>query len=197
MRQKLIDLVYFFYQKYWDEIFTRIRLFPYRLFGLKVGSHVRASSGLCLSRRFLRRITIGNNVSLGSRGCISIERKDGLVSIGDGTMMASDFFISSDAPVHIGRDCLFSFRVSILGHAHPVGWGIKPVTSGYEECAPTSIGDGCSIGCNSTIMPGVSLGDYCVVGANSVVMNSFPPGSVIAGVPAKLLRSLNENHAPT
>jgi acetyltransferase-like isoleucine patch superfamily enzyme len=39
-------------------------------------------------------------------------------------------------------------------------------------------------------MSGVTLGDYCVVGANSVVTRSFPAGSVIAGAPARLLRTL-------
>jgi acetyltransferase-like isoleucine patch superfamily enzyme len=42
------------------------------------------------------------------------------------------------------------------------------------------------------IMPGVKLGENCVVGANSVVTKSFEAGSVIAGAPAKLLRSLRQ-----
>jgi acetyltransferase-like isoleucine patch superfamily enzyme len=40
-------------------------------------------------------------------------------------------------------------------------------------------------------MGGVNLGDYCVVGANSVVTHSFPAGSVIAGAPARLVKTLD------
>jgi acetyltransferase-like isoleucine patch superfamily enzyme len=39
-------------------------------------------------------------------------------------------------------------------------------------------------------MPGVSLGDHCIVGTNAVVTKSFPAGSVLAGVPAKLIKTI-------
>ena len=198
MKQKLIDLLLHIHQKC-SEAATWIKLCPYRLLGLKVGSHANFSYGICFSKLYLKNITIGNNVSLGQRGYVLILNKRGCISIGDGTVICGDFYISSHAPVHIGNNCQFSFKVTVLGHAHPVGWGVNPVTSGYKECPPTSIGDCCFIGCCAVIMPGVCLGDYCVVGAGSVVTKSFPAGSVIAGSPAKLIRTLNgkDVSAPT
>lgn len=41
-----------------------------------------------------------------------------------------------------------------------------------------------------SIMPGVTLGDNVIVGANAVVTHSFPANSVIAGCPAKVIRTL-------
>jgi acetyltransferase-like isoleucine patch superfamily enzyme len=195
MTQNFSDIILHLYRKY-SETATWIKLLPYRLFGLKVGSRPNFAQGICFSKLYLKNITIGNNVSLGERGYVLILQKQGRICIGDGTYICDDFFISSHAPVSIGKNCLFSFKVTILGHSHPVGWGVNPVTSGYEECAPTSIGEGCFIGCYAIIMPGVRLGDYCVVGANSVVTKSFPAGSVIAGNPASLMRSMPGKNMP-
>ena len=52
------------------------------------------------------------------------------------------------------------------------------------------IGNYCWIGAKAIILKDVVLGDHCVVAAGSVVTKSFPAGSVIAGVPAKLIRTL-------
>ena len=40
-------------------------------------------------------------------------------------------------------------------------------------------------------MPNVTIGKGCIIGANSVVTHSFPPNFVVAGVPAKIVRSLS------
>ena len=55
---------------------------------------------------------------------------------------------------------------------------------------PVKIGDNAWIGDNVTILPGVSLGNNVIVGANAVVTKSFPDNSVIAGVPAKVIKML-------
>lgn len=59
---------------------------------------------------------------------------------------------------------------------------------------PVSIGDHSWIGANSVIMPNVKLGKFCVVAANSFVNKSFPDYSVIGGNPARLIKTLKQNH---
>jgi len=49
------------------------------------------------------------------------------------------------------------------------------------------IGNHCWIGAGAIILKNVELGDACVVGAGAVVTKSFPPGSVLGGVPAKII----------
>ena len=102
------------------------------------------------------------------------------IAIGSGTQIGNDFVISAKDLVSIGRNCLLSYRVSIMDHAHVV-------TGETGASHRVRIGNRCFIGCNCVIMPGVQLGDCCIVGANSVVTHSFPEGSVIAGAPARLI----------
>jgi acetyltransferase-like isoleucine patch superfamily enzyme len=53
-----------------------------------------------------------------------------------------------------------------------------------------SIGPQCYIGANSTILPGVTIGDGSIVGAAAVVTRDVPPMTVVAGNPARNLRSV-------
>lgn len=56
------------------------------------------------------------------------------------------------------------------------------------------IGNECLIGMGATILDGAKIGDRCIVGANSLVTQRFvaPPGSMILGAPAKVVRALSE-----
>lgn len=63
----------------------------------------------------------------------------------------------------------------------------------HETPKEVTIGEGCWIGMNSVILPGVILGNKTIVGAGSVVTKSFEKGNcVIAGNPAKLIKTLDE-----
>jgi maltose O-acetyltransferase len=67
--------------------------------------------------------------------------------------------------------------------------------NGDELAFPITIGNNVWISANATICPGITLGDNVVVGAGAVVNKSFPSNVVIAGVPAKIIRYLEENDA--
>ncbi len=80
--------------------------------------------------------------------------------------------------VHIGRTSYVAFDARILTHDRTRGLYVH-----------TRIGENCFIGGCSLILPGVEIGDNCVVGAGSVVTKSVPPRSLVAGNPARILRS--------
>jgi acetyltransferase-like isoleucine patch superfamily enzyme len=63
-----------------------------------------------------------------------------------------------------------------------------PQTEADWACVPTVVGRGASIGSNATILCGVTIGEGALVGAGSVVTRDVPPWTVVAGVPARVLR---------
>ncbi|GIQ80928.1 hypothetical protein KIPB_001808 [Kipferlia bialata] len=64
--------------------------------------------------------------------------------------------------------------------------------SGLELSKPVTIGNRVWLGMGAQILPGVTIGDDCVVGAGSVVTRDIPPGCVVAGVPARVIRHVGD-----
>ena len=174
----------------WNELLSFFRLLKPRLFGLRTGAGVCVGSGIEWPLGNVRNLQLGDRVSLGRRGWfyLPLSHRQARIKIGAGTAIGNDFVISANQEIQIGQDCLISYRVSILDHAHVTGWNIKPTQSGLTQGKPIRIKDGCFIGCGAVIHAGVELGPNCIVEANSVVMRSFPAGSVLSGSPARLLR---------
>jgi acetyltransferase-like isoleucine patch superfamily enzyme len=170
-----------------------VRLLLPRCLGLRVGHGVRVGGGISWPLGNVRNVQVGDRVSLGAHGWVYIplDNRQAKISIGSGTAVGNDFVITANNLIEIGRDCLLSYRVTVMDHSHVTGPGIGPVTSGLTPGKPVSIGDKCFVGCNVVIMPGVRLGANCVVGANSVVTKSFEAGTVIAGAPARVVRNLD------
>jgi acetyltransferase-like isoleucine patch superfamily enzyme len=64
----------------------------------------------------------------------------------------------------------------------------SPQSEADWTCVPTVVKKGASIGSGSTILCGVTIGEQATIGAGSVVTKDVPPGAVVAGNPARLLR---------
>jgi maltose O-acetyltransferase len=78
--------------------------------------------------------------------------------------------------------------VQIYTAAHPLEADVR--RSGLEYARPVHIGHDVWIGGGAIILPGVTIGDGSVVGAGSVVVRDVPAAKVVAGNPARILRSL-------
>ena len=64
----------------------------------------------------------------------------------------------------------------------------KLQTEADWTCVPTTVKRGASVGSGATILCGVTIGERAIVGAGSVVTKDVPPGAIVAGNPARLLR---------
>ncbi|MDO5627801.1 MAG: acyltransferase [Mobilicoccus sp.] len=90
------------------------------------------------------------------------------------------------APIVIGRHCLISQMVTIVGSNHGTAPG-TPIVDQPWDGSGVVIGDDVWIGAGSVILPGARLGDGCVVAANSVVRGEVAPGDIVAGSPARVV----------
>jgi acetyltransferase-like isoleucine patch superfamily enzyme len=96
--------------------------------------------------------------------------------------------------VTIGDHCEITDGVRFITHDGAV-WVLRDKHPEVDVLGQIVIGNNVFIGFNAIVLPGVTIGDNCVVGAGSVVTKSMPPNSVVAGNPARVIRSLAEYEA--
>ena len=99
-------------------------------------------------------------------------------------------YILDVSTIEIGDNCMFALNVQLYTATHP----LHPVkrNSGLEYAKPIKIGNNVWLGGGVIVTPGVTLGDNVVVGAGSVVTKSFPDNVVIAGNPARIIKTVEE-----
>jgi maltose O-acetyltransferase len=87
--------------------------------------------------------------------------------------------------ISIGDDCILAPNVHILAHD-----ASTKVQLGYTRVARVEIGKRVFIGAESIILPGVTIGDDAIVAAGSVVTRDVPPGTLVAGNPARFVKTV-------
>lgn len=125
------------------------------------------------NQKFYPKLKIGNQVTFGNEihiGCIDS------VSIGNGTLLASRIFITDHFHGSVNKSDI-----------------LTPPSKRPLSSKPVCIGNNVWIGEGVCVMPGVTIGDNVIIGANAVVTHSFPKNVVIAGVPAKIIKTLDGN----
>jgi len=93
--------------------------------------------------------------------------------------------------VTIGEATLISSDVAFFTHDGAV-WVLRDNEPSLNRFKRITIGSRCFIGARTTLLPGARVGDGSVVGAASVVSGEIPSGVVAAGVPAKVLCTVEE-----
>jgi len=112
------------------------------------------------------------------------------LTVGDDCYFGRELFLDLQDRIVIEDQVTISHRVMILTHTDA---GTSPLKDEFIPTAqgPVIIHRGAYIGANVTILQGVEIGESSIVGAGAVVTRSVPPASVVAGVPAKTVRTFN------
>jgi acetyltransferase-like isoleucine patch superfamily enzyme len=137
-------------------------------------------------------ISIGANVYIGHQTILKGYFKNKLV-IGDGCWIGQQCFLHSGGNVTIGKDVGIGPGAKIITSNHNVSMATDlPIIKRPLVFEEVIIGDGCDLGINCVILPGVTLGKCVQVGAGAIVTKSFPDNSIITGIPARFLRKIKD-----
>ncbi len=118
------------------------------------------------------------------------------LDIGDKCFIGDDCLLDLADCIVMRDSVTLAERVTILTHTN-VGYADHPLQSYFPAfTAPVVLERGAFIGVNATILPGVTVGEGTFVAAGSVLTESTPPWSLVAGVPARVLRDVREQAPP-
>lgn len=136
--------------------------------------------------RYPGMISMGTGSTL-SRGVeIGSEFAESECLIGDNVIVGRDVWLDFSGGLEIGDETVISADVRIYTHSH----GINPKSS--PKKTPLHIGVRVWIGAGASIIEGVeSIGDSSIIAAGAVVTKEVPPFTLVAGVPAKVVRNLS------
>lgn len=114
---------------------------------------------------------------------------DPILTLGNGVVLGRGSHVIADVRLTIGDDCFFGPGVYVTTTNHSYDDPDVPVGKQWPRSDPVAIGPGSWIGTGAVILPGARLGRNVVVAAGAVVRGEVPDHAVVAGAPAKVVRS--------
>jgi acetyltransferase-like isoleucine patch superfamily enzyme len=141
----------------------RVRVAILRRMGVKVGDHVMMEPHVHVGR--------------------------GPISIGDASYINTGCFFDAGGGITIGAHCHIGQRVDIVTGSHRFGDATQ--RAGDWFAAPVVIGDGCWLGAEVMVLPGVTIAPGCIIGARALVTKDTRPNGLYVGSPAVRVRDLD------
>lgn len=133
-----------------------------------------------------RRFSLGDYSVIESYSCINNAVGD--VVIGHHTRVGLHNTIIG--PVTIGDHVNLAQGITVTALNHNFSQPALPIDQQGVSTAPVTLGDDIWIGANAVVLPGVTIGNHCVVAAGAVVTKDVPPHSLVAGVPAIIIKQI-------
>ena len=164
---------------------ARMRRVVLRAICRSFGSGVKVGVGVLVLHP--HTFEIGDAVFIGNQTFLQ-GRHDGHCVIGAHTWIGpQSYFDCRD--LELGEYVGWGPGAKVLGSEHTGDPTDVPIIQTDLVIKPVRVHDGADIGVNAVLLPGVTVGRGAIVGAGAVVTKDVPPYAIVAGVPAKLLRS--------
>lgn len=127
--------------------------------------------------------TIGDNTKIGT--FVEIQKN---AVVGQNCKISTHTFICEG--VTIENNVFVGHNVTFVNDKYPRATNVtgELQTEADWKVVPTRVKHGASIGSSATVMCGITIGENAIVGAGSVVTKDVPPNTVVAGVPARIIR---------
>lgn len=170
--------------------------------------YIRSQLGQCKSKLYIPKgitinnpkcIYIGKNVGIGSNTYLGpVTEYAGIsynpkIIIGDGTWIGKNCSIAAINKVQIGKNVLFAGHVHITDHSHGYENINEPIfKQPLISKGPIIIEDDCWLGFSCEILSGVHIGKHSIVAARAVVTKDVPAYSIVAGNPARIVKTYNQ-----
>lgn len=132
-------------------------------------------------------LVLGRWVHIGNGN--KLRAHSGVLRIGDKAVLGSDNIINAHLDIEIGAATLVSDWVYICDFDHETRDLERPIKDQGLVVSPVRIGPGSWIGTKATVLRGTTVGAGSVLAAHTVARGDFPDGSVVGGVPGRVLKS--------
>lgn len=179
---------------FWLKVLHQIKLLRTTFFFInKLGF---LGKGTIISKRLLisqglGRVKIGNHVTIRYGLRIEAIGPKSKIIINDGVKIERFLHIAASGTIEIKENALIASNVFISDHSHVFENTEMPIRlQGIHNKGDIKIGENSWIGNNVSILGGVTIGKNAVVGAHSVVNKDVPDYTVVAGTPAKIIKTL-------
>ncbi len=160
------------------------------------GKWVKIEDHVYLSALGKEKLWLGNHVGIGAYSRIiistSFNNMGSHIRIGNNVGIGEFAYLGGGGGLEIGDDCIIGQYLS----CHPENHNFQDTTRRIREQGVSrkgiKIGKNCWIGAKVTVLDGVTVGDNCVIAAGAVITKSMPANSVIGGVPAKVIKPIQQ-----
>lgn len=162
---------------------------------ISFGRFVKLGDRVSLQALGQEGIRLGDNVSIGDFGKVvvstTLSQIGKQIRIGNNVGIGEYAYLGGAGGLTIGDDCIVGQYFSCHPENHNFHAVDTPIRHQGVSRSGISLGKDCWVGAKVTLLDGVSVGDHSVIAAGAVVTRSFPSYSVIAGVPARLIKTRN------
>lgn len=133
-----------------------------------------------------RKIKKSKNVRIGKK--TEVMRPENIEIGTNSSINSASLIAGNNSKIIIGDNCLISYNVHIRTRTHNYERKDVLILEQGEKENSITIGNDVWIGYGVQIMPGVNIGDGAVVGAGAIVTKDIEPYTVVAGIPAKVIK---------